>query len=489
MPPQRAVPKSSEPHAAPAKKSDATTVEQQGRPTRKSKPTTKAVELANNSSSKLFKSLKKDDQMETLEVEEVDDEVQHPTSKEGSDQVAAAISGKASSSIPTDQEPETASTTPDASTSEPQSGPGLHLRITRTSEVRGRKVATPIEQAVSSEPAALEASAQPRKRKRARENVEVIEEPVKKQETPAPASRTSRSKRKHDEQDEEVVVTPAKRPRRTVKADHETGPSSDPDFAPTASEGAGGLKSASSKPQRRRRTNASTAAEGSPLSGFESNAPLPTVPKIMLKFPGSASMADLEEAKDLDIERAGTNPSRTNGSKRPIQVPDKEDKKRKAKEASTAKTRKRKRKSPSPAEAMEEPSEDELAPEPVKPQRAKKAKHAPLEVAGGAIRHSTSPKISPGKKLTSEGGAAAEGQQQQRSHRTCDGSCLTFEEKLFAMAEIVAADHKTDTQEDLDALMAPYCKCRPQGRDEEQAPVRTLKLRLHGLKEGSRNKS
>lgn len=489
MPPKRSVPKSSEPHAVPAKKTDATTVEQQGRPTRKSKPTTKAVELANNSSSKLFKSLKKDDQVETLEAQEADDEVQHPTNKDGSDQVAAATSGKAPSSIPIDQGPETGSPTPETSTSEPRSGQGPQLRNTRTSELRGRKVATHIEQAVSSEPAALEASAQPRRRKRARENVGVVEEPVKKQETPAPAPRTSRSKRKHDEQDEDVVVAPAKRPRRTVKADHEIGPSSDPDFTPTTSEGAGGLKSASSKPQRRRRTKASTAADGSPLSGFESNAPLPAVPKIMLKFPGSASMADPEEPKDSDTERAGTNQSRTNGSKRPIQVPNKEDKKRKAKEASTAKTRKRKRKSPSPAEEMEEPSEDELAPEPIKPRRAKAAKHAPLEVAGGADRHSTSPKFSPGNKLTLKRDVAAEGQQQQRSHRTCDGSCLTFEEKLFAMTEIVAADHKTDTQEELDALMAPYCKCRPQGRDEDQAPVRTLKLRLHGLKEGSRNKS
>jgi len=491
MSPRRSVSKLSESHAAPAKDTGITALERQGRPTRKSKPTTKAIELANNTNSKLFKSLKKDDQVETLEVEEAEDEAHRLASKESGDKATSATASKTASSIPLSQETKNRSPTAETSTSEPYFGSDPELVSARRSEARGRDGTDRTREAVSSQSAALGAPSRPRKRVRAQENDEVIEHPAKKQQgAPAPAARTGRLKRNHDEESVETVMTPAKRPRRTAKANHEIDPASDLDTAPTVTELAEPSKPALSKTRRKRGTKASITTEVNPISGSEGYGPLSMVPKITLRFPSSASMAGSEELRDSDIEGAGTNQSRTTKVKRQTQASSKGDKKSKAKDASTPKTKKRERRSPSPAQEVEEPSEDELAPGPVKPRRTRRAKHASFEAADNADNHTASPNTNPhGKKLAQKSNTAAEGQQQQSNPKKCDGSCLTLEEKLIAMTEVMLADHEPDTQEELDALMVPYCKCKPRERDEEQVPVRTLKLRFQGLKKGNGDKS
>ncbi|KAK5943018.1 hypothetical protein PMZ80_004023 [Knufia obscura] len=450
MPPKKSSPQKASTSEA-AQTTDANKVEHQGRPTRKAKPTTKAQELADNSTSKLYKSLKKTEPEDTPQ-EDDSNEQDHVSASNGLNGKTSALATSTRSPMKPAKGPSRQrSPTPEVAQPEIEDAGSADTVNVGESRSRPKKTAGEAGPSASSGTAAPSRS---KKRKHADESDEMTEALAKKQKTSPAAATRSRTSKRPQEQDltEEVehaeaeLTTPTKRPTRSTKA---------PSKSPAIAELSKSPDPATKRPPRPRGPD------------------LPEKSGIKIKISAPSSLAGSEEPKDSEIDLS---PSILDESLHETQQwtwaetgSAKDTSKSPAEEDLPPQTNQRKRKHHDLTEDADEIPAAELPAKPTRPRWTKKPK-----------RPADTTEISPASKKKNPTTRTRGKSPQQGPSRVCDGLCLTFEEKIIAMYEIVEADpdNSPDTQAELDAAMLKYCKCAERQREDEEDKAPEGKIML-----------
>jgi len=466
-------------------------VEQVGRPTRKPKPTTKAIELANNTGSKYFKSLQKADCLDTAETDEIDNGDHLSASENENSKSPRPFTAEKSITEVAKQSVRPLSPTPGTIQGDHQAKESLNRIDAQSPESGGRQAACNATESSLAALTGLATPSQPSECPQISKNDEVVEQTGKKRKASLTASvkmSRTRQKQPQQEQDEEPkanAATSIKKSTRITKsstkirADPELEPIAPVMEPPQSSEHASPKKRRPGRP-RKEPPKALVAPAELPASGYESIGPPPTrLPRITLKFPSPSSVAGSEESELEDDEAAASSQPKTKKGLPKVRAQQKKTGKLKAEKASIAKPGKRKRSPHNPTEDADEPSEDELAPGPTQPRGMKRSVHTPSVTVGHAKTDSKMPKASARHSTKTPWQTKAPHQQSQK---VCNGTCMTMPEMLFAMSEILAGDpeDEPETQEELDAQMLKYCKCEMQ---QDKVPEKQkIMLKFRGPK-------